>query len=419
MKNLIMILLLTCVCLQGRAQVNFVKNPAFEEYTHCPNYANRINWCKFWSIPGDSESTLEYCPEYYNICGNDSVDFSAHVPDNIYFYGYPHSGKGMAGATLFYDKTPPGPPTVGPMPFNYRDNLVGRLYKSLTNGKVYCVSFWVIMAESSGIGHNKIGAYLDDGSINSVDTLGEEISDVKPQVFTNEVIKDTLIWKKIEESFIANGTEKYITIGNFFPNDSVTTVITNYRVLGTQYSYYLIDDVSVIPIDLKAEAGKDSHTEPGKPVQIGRVGDTTAQGLNCKWFHKGSLIDSGAIISVNGASIVGTVDTYVVVQTICGLSKTDTVTVTTVPVGMKDWNTGNTFSVFPNPSNGNITITTAGFKELAQAKIYDLLGRIVKQQNMHFYNSTATLNVDLTSGVYIFELLDDEGNSNRQRIIIE
>jgi hypothetical protein len=428
MKNLMMILLLTCACLKGRAQVNFVKNPRLEQYSICPNGLNQINIAKHWSAAKDSVTFLEYLPEYFNSCGNDSLNHSAHVPDNNYFYGNPHSGTGMAGGHFFYDKTFPPPPGI--IPFNYRDNLVGRLYKNLSAGQVYCVSFWVNLTESSGVAHNKIGAYLDNGTIHSLpDTPGNEITTVKPQVYTNEVIKDTFNWTKIEGSFMANGTEKYITIGNFFPNDSITTIVTNYWVSGTQYSYYLIDDVSVIPIDLDADAGKNSHAEPGMPVQIGRVGDTTAMGLDCKWYRKGVLIDSGAIISVNGAATVGAVDTYVVVQTICGLVKTDTVTVTTVPVGMKEWNANKSFTVYPNPSNGAFTITyttvipatnvTLSLTKGVHATMYDLLGRIVYQQAISFSKNTANLKVDANSGVYILELTDEAGNASRERIIIE
>ncbi|MBL7712844.1 MAG: hypothetical protein JNL13_10280 [Chitinophagaceae bacterium] len=195
------------------------------------------------------------------------------------------------------------------------------------------------------------------------------------------VIIDTLHWTKIEGSFVAKGTGKYITIGNFFPNDSVTTIATDYRKFLPQYSYYLIDDVSVIPIDLNADAGKDSHAEPGKPVPIGRVNDTTVMGLDCKWYYKGALIDSGAVISVKGSAVVGSVDTYVVVQTVCGLVKTDTVTVKTVPAGMKKWNANQSFTVYPNPSNGAFTITQAGVipQGSVRAAVYDLLGRIVHQ----------------------------------------
>jgi hypothetical protein len=418
MKQFVFVISIACACFSLQAQTNFVKDPSLEQFKTCPNGLNQINVCRFWNNVKDTTTNLEYLMEYYNSCGNDSANYSAHVPINTSFYQYPHTGNGMAGATLFYDKTPPRP--SGIIPFNYRDYLVGRLHTSLTNGQTYCVSFWVNLAETAGYGHNKIGAYLDNGAIHTIpDTPGNEIVSVRPQVYTNEVIVDTGNWVKIEGSFVANGTEIYISIGNFFPNDSLTTANTDYFHIMYQISYYLIDDISVIPIDLKADAGKDSHAEPSKPVQIGRVGDTTAQGLDCKWYQKGILIDSGAIISVNGAAIVGTVDTYVVLQTICGLLKTDTVTVTTVPVGMKELNTSNMYRVFPNPSNGIITITTAEFKESAQVKIYDLLGRMVRQKQLSFHNGTTTMNLDLTSGGYICEVVDVEGNSNRQRFVIE
>ena len=330
MKNILINLLLTCVCLSGQAQVNLVKNPDFEKFTTCPDYLNQIVFCNFWSIPVDTISTKEYCAEYYNACGNSTPDHGDDVPNNSYFYQNAHSGNGLAAAGFFYDKTAP-PMLPGIVPVNYRDYLQGRFRERPIAGKKYCVSFWINLAEASGYGHNKIGVYIDNGSINiSTDTPGTEILNVKPQVYTNDIIADTANWIKIEGDFEAKGDETHITIGVFVPNDSITTILAHGHL--TQYSYYLIDDVSVIPIDLKADAGKDSHAEPGKPVQIGRVGDTTAMGLDCKWYYKGLLFDSGAIISVNGSAIVGTIDTYVVVQTICGLVKTDTVTVTTVPL---------------------------------------------------------------------------------------
>ena len=106
MKNILIIILLVCACSTMQAQTNFVKNPDLERYDTCPNTVNRINWTKYWSIPGDSITTREYCMEYFNVCGNDSLDKAAHVPDNGYFYGYPRSGNGMAGGHLYYD-TPP------------------------------------------------------------------------------------------------------------------------------------------------------------------------------------------------------------------------------------------------------------------------------------------------------------------------
>lgn len=418
MKKLLF-LFFTCAVTSVTAQVNFVKNPSFEDYTKCPDDNGNINFCQYWSNAVDTNGTDRViAPEHYTAaCVPPDLNFG--IPQSTRFYQYPRTGNAMVGAGLFYDKTPPPVPGLSS---NWRDYFQGKFYKALEPGKTYCISFWVTFADYFAHAHDKIGAYVDNGDINDRDTPGIEILDVVPQVYTTTIQKDTQNWTRIEGTFVATGNETHITLGNFFPNADVNVALNVYH-MGGQYSYYLFDDVSVIPIDLKADAGKDSHAEPGKPVQIGRVGDTTAVGLDCKWYYKGVLIDSGAIISVNGAAIVGTVDTYVVVQTICESVKTDTVTVKTVPLGMKGWNADQTFAVYPNPSNGAFTISSTAVilrnKGSIKVAVYDLLGRIIQRQMISFSNNNVTMSVQSAKGVYILELVDEEGNASRQRIIIE
>lgn len=406
----------TCVYAIAYTQVNFVKNPNLEEYSLCPDNDSKIFLANSWRNASDSLLELSGA-EYFNECGNSLLDKVLHVPDNSSFYQFPHSGKGMIGGHFYNDKSMPIP---SPLPFDYRDNLQGHLIKTLTSGKIYCVSFWVNSAEAAGYVHNKIGAYLDNGAINSIaDTAGEEITSVTPQVYTNTIIEDTMNWVKIEGSFVATGNETHITIGNFFPNAAVSTKFPNYWNVFYTTSYYLIDDVSVIPIDLAAEAGKDTWVEVGKQVKIGRVGDTTAQGLDCKWYKKGVLIDSGAIISVNANSIINKVDTYVVVQNICGVIKRDTVNVKTTAVGISEMSFENAFSIFPNPSKGNFSISCFAIpKEFITAKVYNLLGRMVHQEPLNFSNKEAALKLNIPTGSYILELKDGAGNVQRERIVI-
>jgi hypothetical protein len=176
---------------------------------------------------------------------------------------------------------------------------------------------------------------------------------------------------------------------------------------------------------LPANAGKDTWVEQGKQVQIGRVGDSTAKALNCKWYHKGILIDSGAIISVNANAVKYAVDTYVVVQTICGLVKTDTVLVRTVGTSIPLLGVdGAGFSIYPNPSSGTITIAHTslrgeGTTTKQSIKVYDLLGRLVQQQQIMFKHQEATINLNLTNGSYILEVEDEAGNLQRERMVIQ
>jgi hypothetical protein len=409
LKKQISILILVCASLISEAQTNFVKNPSFEDFSSCPFEYNQLSFCKFWTNAIDTIGTPIYASEYYNQCA--TTNPRAGIPKTDNFYQFPHSGKGVAGVSLFFDETI--------MP-NYREYIQGHLQKKLIAGQTYCISFYVNLMESSGYAHNKIGAYLDDGSINKLSLAPSiPITTVIPQVFSSAVIEDTLGWTKIEGSFIAIGNESYITIGNFSSKSAITYKVTNYWLLHTNYSYYLIDDVSVIPIDLPADAGKDTWVEVGKQVQIGRVGDTTAQGLDCKWYKKGTLIDSGAIITVNANSSINAIDTYVVVQNICGVIKRDSVNVKTTGLGISEMSFENAFSIYPNPSNGNFTITCSAIPNASVlAKVYDLLGRVVHQEQLNFSNKEATLKLNIPTGSYILELKDEAGNVQRERIVI-
>jgi hypothetical protein len=418
MKFLLAILF-TCLTLQSVAQTNFVKNPSFEKYDTCPDKLDQLVFAKYWR--GVIDSAFNGNAEYFNSCSNYLSSKVQHVPDNSYFYQFPRTGNGMIGAVFYYDKTPP-PPT--PLPADYRDNVQGHLFTHLESGKIYCVSFWVNYAEASGYAHNKIGAYLDNGSINFVPKpAGSEITSIIPQVYTDTVIKDTLNWVKIEGTFIASGNETHISIGNFFTNALTTAVVVNHWLTFSSYSYYLIDDVSVVPIDAKANAGVDRWVELGKSTPIGPVEDSTARGMDCKWFHKGMLIDSGNIITVNASSIKYAVDTYVVVQNVCGNITRDTMLLRTVPLGIPLFGGDRGgFTISPNPSNGFFVVKCIdpSFVGMTSAvKVYDLLGRLVHQEKLNFSTKEATLKLNIPFGSYILELKDEAGIVQRERLVIQ
>ncbi|WP_299681127.1 T9SS-dependent M36 family metallopeptidase [uncultured Dokdonia sp.] len=75
------------------------------------------------------------------------------------------------------------------------------------------------------------------------------------------------------------------------------------------------------------------------------------------------------------------------------------------------------FSIFPNPSNGEITVNVAGTFGEGQIRIYDMNGREV-------YNKPATLQgrvsvnaTDLSRGVYIINIINDSSNYTSKLII--
>ena len=322
-KQLILLFVFTCAVFlstKGMAQVNLVKNPSLEKRDTCPWTADQIKIANYWSCidTGYVSSIISYAgdpncsPEYINGC---SPNPGITEPAGFLFYHYPRTGNGMAQVMMYSEEMPTST--------YYRDYLLGRLTSRLTAGQSYCLTFYACLEGQSGYAINHIGAYLDDGSIDTFSNCGYPHPEIIPQVQDNTVNSDTLNWTKIQGSFIANGTESYITIGNFYD----TAHTTHIPFLGGTYSWYLVDDVSVIASNTPANAGPDQTITAGCGTYIGI--DSNGDGMPCYWYVLGgaSPIDSGGRILVRPASTT----TYVVSMDLCGAVTYDTVTVNVIP----------------------------------------------------------------------------------------
>ena len=90
MRRILLSLVFTCVYAIAYTQVNYVKNPSFEEYSLCPNGWNEVYYAKNWRNATDS--VMKIGAEYYNKCGNIFLERNAHIPDNGGFFQEPHNG---------------------------------------------------------------------------------------------------------------------------------------------------------------------------------------------------------------------------------------------------------------------------------------------------------------------------------------
>jgi hypothetical protein len=245
--------------------------------------------------------------------------------------------------------------------------------------------------------HNNIGAYLDNGGINARSPAGDMITDVVPQVSSTFIARDTQNWVKVEGSFTALGGETHITLGNFALQEDVDTARTIYYALFDQYSYYYFDDVSVVRMGTSANAGPDRNGAAGRSITIGPVEDTTARGMDCKWYRRGMLIDSGNVITVLAPPIVGVADTYVVEQVLCGVVSRDTMVLHAVPVGIGEEEMQSiVYDLHPNPNGGSFKL--CGVEGMADIKVYNAVGMpVYKQDGLSFEGGCAF--VDMGSGI--------------------
>jgi hypothetical protein len=114
---------------------------------------------------------------------------------------------------------------------------------SLINNKRYIISFYVSLADYAYYTVSNVGAFISEDSINST---GCCVLLYPPQVYSDSTVQltDENIWTKISGSFISNGREKYITIGNF-RDDAHTDTMYVGGTSGWPAAYYYLDDVSV------------------------------------------------------------------------------------------------------------------------------------------------------------------------------
>ncbi len=276
MKRLATYVFFQYVSLLAISQTNLVLDPSFEVHDTC-NYKMWIEGGRYWHSL-DSSSNIFLNPfkcgsPYANIC---AVDPDGSLPYNYVTGGlskkYPRTGDGLY-IVLFYLS-----PSINPG-YN-RDYLRGRLTEKLVNNKQYCGKFYVSLYKTVIYGLDRLGAYLDDGSL---DQNNECLPILKTPSFENpafNIITDTTGWTKIEGAFTANGTEKFITIGNFYSHANTHRILFN-PTANREDTYYYIEDVSIIPIDTKAFAGNDITLCPGDSIELGRPQEV---GLECLWY---------------------------------------------------------------------------------------------------------------------------------------
>jgi hypothetical protein len=225
-KIRLIILINTAIACMSYAQQNLVPNASFENFTTCPHFPNQINYALDWfqASLGD--------PNLYNICDSSSAHL-AGVPSNNDGNQWPRTGNGYAGmVTHFFGG-------------NYREYIEVKLTQNLIAGNKYLVSFYVSLADTLAYACGNMGVYFSQLQIN-VSTIG--VLPFTPQIANNPSLNplfDKVNWILVSDTFTANGSERYMTIGNF-DNDTNSPVTLVGGATNASYILYYIDDVSVV-----------------------------------------------------------------------------------------------------------------------------------------------------------------------------
>lgn len=209
---------------------NLILNPEFKSIT-CPQFIGLFNsHALSWSAPTFGSTDL------FNVCNTGDTG----IPDNFNGSQNPLETHNYVGC-YFYSKN------------NYREYIQGEFSSPLRKDGSYKISMYVSLAENSNIAIKNIEFLITRNKI-KIATHSElsrnQLAKLKiknPIIYSLEsggFYDDTEKWTLISKEIVANGNERYITIGNF-KNNQLTEKKEILSVRDREMAYYYISNVLV------------------------------------------------------------------------------------------------------------------------------------------------------------------------------
>ena len=216
---------------------NLVPNPSFESHSGCPEWGGELPYCTPWFQPlkyMGYNVTISSSTDFYHPCNTNSL-FS--VPINRAGHQEARTGTAYVGFGAY----------LAPNTNTEREYLEVELSSTLISGETYCVEYYVSLADTCMVGISNLGVYFSNDSL-VYDSNSTWRIPVTPQIInpSSNIITDKENWVKISGSYLAQGGERFITIGNFTDSSLITYANVQASGPGMYWgAYYYIDDISV------------------------------------------------------------------------------------------------------------------------------------------------------------------------------
>jgi len=211
------------------AQQNLVNNGGFEEVKGKVKRPGSIAMAEGWTSATGVNADLFV----------DTKEPGFGTPDNLYGTENAKDGSNYAGIVAFSygDKIP-------------RSYLQTRLTTPLKKGQKYCISYHVSLAEGSKYAVNQMGMYFAKKQYET-DSKASLIEEAQHKSF--KINNAVFGWDKICDTYLAEGGEKFLILGNFNSNENIKNEKNKpskgIKVEPLIAAYYYIDDVSVYLIE--------------------------------------------------------------------------------------------------------------------------------------------------------------------------
>ena len=337
-------------------------------------------------------------------------------PKNIFGYQYARTGNGYAGVIPFAN--------IGMANDNRREYIETKLETPLVSRQVYCVQFYVSLSNYSWRSVNQFGAFLSvDSVLSNIPYYEQPLIEENPQINnpTTNQLNDTLNWMLISGSFMAQGGEKFLTIGNFH-SDSNTIVVLEPDSDNSIHSYYYIDDVVVYPCDApiySAYAGIDTTI----CIDSTYILQTSPRSQ----YEYAWLTLNGDTLSYNPSDTV-TIKSDTAFVLMQRDFKFD-ITKDTIYIKSKDCTPiippeppASYFEINPRLINDNtLQIHAHNYLGNVNVLLYDAIGKLIYKQaiNISQPDQTTTLKtMDLASGFYVCKIMNGNGVLKSERVVV-
>ncbi|CAN5896902.1 hypothetical protein BH11BAC7_BH11BAC7_28180 [soil metagenome] len=225
------------ICLFSSAAVaqNLVPNPGFEEYKKIP-----ITFCRTakefnatvtdWTMPNEATS------DYFHAKCKASA---STIKNNFAGFQQAKEGEAYAGMYCVLDKG-----------ISYSEYLQTKLIQPLKAGQKYTIQFYVSLSEASEFAIDRLGVLFVKKQIKQENMFPLNYI---PTVESADTVfyDDKTGWRQVRMSFIANGGERYMIIGNFHGTRTrlKTVPVNKKRFYKENGCYYYVDDICLAEED--------------------------------------------------------------------------------------------------------------------------------------------------------------------------
>jgi Secretion system C-terminal sorting domain len=370
-------------CQNTNAQLSMIPDGSFEDTT--------VDW-KIYMSEGALNHWGCFIPNYFiNQWFLFSTIFTPgnfNLPDNGYVRQMPKHGNFAVNLVPFIDTNM----QIGAS--KLRSVIRSKLSNKLVAGRQYCATTFVTASEQQGFLYtNGVGMYFDNGQLDTVVTLHNDKSgaytNATPQVQCSFLINDTINWMKIQGSFTANGTEEYITIGNFLKDSDmlwgVEPSLGGAMAINGYGQNILIDNVSLLDVTTINWLPTTYTTANADSVWVGLDQFDYADG---KWYNSNmQYITTGPGFWLKGGNIEAG-KKFIHEIDVCGVLRYDTTEVVVAALAISNEQLAmNNLRVYPNPTsdliNIDVSTTLIGQKIIVQDVTgKEVLQKVAKEKNV-------------------------------------